>query len=173
MKEVKSKGIAPMQGIYAKLKRMVPFCLYFLCTRGRNLFKYHFNKFRVTCTGVYCVVRRIPSINPYHRHLENPHSFFNHKSSCVSCQPMIKPILLNLNKLRGQTSSAIMTAVTNLETWKLRPRPHYACRTNLKTQLWERKRNKCSASTLERFRWLFAFKISKYHILRHVDYLGR
>ena len=30
---------------------------------------------------------------------------------------------------------------------------------------------KCSASTLERFRWLFTLKISKYHILRHVDYL--
>ena len=47
------------------------------------------------------------------------------------------------------------------------------CRINLKTQLWERKRNKCSASTLEHFRWLFTFKISKYHILRHVEYLGR
>ena len=80
MKEVKSKGITPMQGIYAKLKRMVPFCLYFLCTRGINLFKYHFNKFRVTRTGVYCVVRRIPSINPYRLHLKNPHSFFKRKS---------------------------------------------------------------------------------------------
>ena len=34
------------------------------------------------------------------------------------------------------------------------------CRINLKTQLWERKRNKCSAPTLKRFRWLFTFKIS-------------
>ena len=47
------------------------------------------------------------------------------------------------------------------------------CRINLKTQLWERKRNKCSVSTLECFRWLFTYKISKYHIFRHVDYLGR
>ena len=47
------------------------------------------------------------------------------------------------------------------------------CRINLKTQLRERKRNKCSASTPESFRWLFTFKISKYHILRYVDYLGR
>ena len=77
MKEVKSKGIAPMQGIYAKLQRMAPFCLYFVCTRGINLFKYHLNKFRVTCTGVYCVVRLIPSINPYRLHLENPHYFLN------------------------------------------------------------------------------------------------
>ena len=38
------------------------------------------------------------------------------------------------------------------------------CQINLKTQLWERKRNKCSASTLERFRWWFTFKISKYNI---------
>ena len=40
-------------------------------------------------------------------------------------------------------------------------------------QLWERKRNKCSPSTLERFRWLFTFKISKYHILRPCWILGK
>ena len=44
--------------------------------------------------------------------------------------------------------------------WSVYQASSTLCRINLKTQLWERKRNKCSASTLERFRWLFTFKIS-------------
>ena len=119
MKVVKSKWITPRQGIYAKLKRMAPFGSYLFCTRGINLLKYHLTKFWATCTGVYPVVRRIPSINPYRLHLENPHSLFKRKSSCFSCQPMIKLILQNLNKLWTVQTSFAVTAVTNLETWKL------------------------------------------------------
>ena len=102
---VNSKGISPRQGIYAKLKRMVPFHLYFLCTRGIALFKHHLNEFwesRVLCSSSNSIDRSLPSALVF----------------CVLCQPITKPILLNFNKLWVQASSAIMT-VTNIETWKL------------------------------------------------------